>query len=217
MVTLAGVIAARNLLGQPVDDVATEILQPACNCPYCWRMPGRADDCVRAAHEHLLGLGLDAEQLAALRKSMTDIRVAIQVDVLAMSALTAYEFAKAEAYRLWAWAELAEALFDANEPEEIEGGALRAGVLVGVTELAPAEAVRSACAVFADRQWSEPAPRAIPQHQFAVWKADLRPSRGLLRIELHAAPGLSPITERRRQELLDDQDFAYLHDLLRQG
>ncbi len=178
-------------------------------------MPEEADDYARAGREWLSQLDMDADQLASLRKSMTDVRVGVIVDVVGMSALTAYEFAKAEAERLWAWTELAEARFEANEPEEVEGGAIRVGVLVGVTDLNPADAVRSACAVFADRTWSDPAPRTIAEHQFSYWAADAQPSRGPIRIEVHAAPGLSTITERQRQELLDDPAFVHLHDILR--
>lgn len=179
------------------------------------RMPEKSDDYIRAGQEWLSRLDIDADQLVSLRKSMTDVRVAVIVDVVGMGEISAYGFAKAEAGRLWAWTELAEAHFEAGEPEQVEEGVIRVGVLVGVTELNPADAVRSACAVFADRKWSKPVARTIADHQFSYWVAAVQPSRGPVRIEVHAAPGLSPITERERQELLDNPDFAHLHDVLR--
>lgn len=180
-------------------------------------MSGEADELVRAGEEWLSRLELDADQLASLRKSMTDIRVALMVDVVGMGELSAYEFAKAEAGALWGWPDLVEALFEANEPEDIAGGAIQVGVLVGVTELSPADAVRSACAMFPERRWSEPGVRTIAEHQFARWDADTAPARGPVRIEVHAAPGLSPITDHQRQELLDDPHYAFLHDVLRRA
>lgn len=176
-----------------------------------------ADELVMAREEWLSRLELDADQLASLRRSMTDIRVALMVDVVGMGELSAYEFAKAEAGALWGWPGLVGALFEANEPEQVGGGAIRVGVLIGVTELSPADAVRSACAMFPERRWSEPGVRTIAEHRFAAWDADKAPSRGPVRIEVHAAPGLSPITERQRQELLDDPDYALLHAVLRRA
>jgi hypothetical protein len=73
----------------------------------------------------------------------------------------------------------------------------------------------SACAEFAGRTWNEPAVRTIAEHQFSYWAAHVRPERGPVRIEVHAAPGLTTLTERERQELLDDPGFWYLHDILR--
>jgi len=148
-------------------------------------------------------------------KTITDLRVVLTVHVVGMSALSAFELGKAEAERLWVWEDLAEALFEAAEPEEIEGGVIDVSVLVGVTELEPADAVRSACAVLADRTWSEPAVRTIPEHQYSYWEPETRPERGLVRVEVHAAPGLAPVSEGQRQDMLDDPDFAHLHDVLR--
>ncbi len=178
-------------------------------------MSEEADALARGGREWLSRLDIDEAERASLWKSMTDMRVAIMVDVVGMSALSAFEFGKAEAERLWTWGGLAEALFEAAEPEEIEGGVLQVGVLVGSTDLDPADAVRSACAVLADRTWSEPAARTIAEHQFSYWAAAERPSRGPVRIEVHAAPGLATISEGQRQDMLDDPDFAHLHDVLR--
>jgi hypothetical protein len=141
-------------------------------------MPEKVDDYIRAGQEWLSRLDIDADQLALLRKSMTDVRVGVIVDVVGMGEISAYGFAKAEAGRLWAWTELADARFEAGEPEQVEEGVIRVGVLVGVTELNPADAVRSACAVFADRKWSEPDARTIADHQFSYWVAGARPDRG---------------------------------------
>lgn len=160
-------------------------------------------------------MDLAADQVTALVKSMTDIRVAMLVDAVGMAELSAYELAKAEAARLLSWAGLTEVIFEANEPEAVANGIVQVGVLVGVTTLEPAAAVRSACAALADRQWSAPRPQAIAEHQFALWCADPSTSRGPVRIEVHAAPGLATVTERQRRELLDDPDLAHLHDLLR--
>lgn len=176
-----------------------------------------ADDVLRAAREQLSELDLAADELAATLKSMTDVRVAMLVDTLGMGELSAYETAKAEAARLLSWTGLTEVIFDANEPETGPTGAVHVGVLVGVTTLEPASAVRSACAALVDRQWSVPQPRTIPEHQFAFWCADPPPSSGPTRIEVHAAPGLATVTERQRREMLDDPDLAHLHDLLRQS
>ncbi|MGH8573938.1 MAG: hypothetical protein ACREX8_15395 [Gammaproteobacteria bacterium] len=169
-------------------------------------------DFASAAEEWLSTLDLDADQLAALRKSMTDITVAISVDVVGMDSLHAYEFAKAEAGRLWTWSQLSEAIFEASEPEAIDDGVIRVGVLVGVTALDPVEAVRSACAEFQDRTWSEPAARTVAAHQFSYWTPNERPEHGPVRVEVHAAPGLITITERERQEMLDDPNLRHLHD-----
>ncbi|MBA2309163.1 MAG: hypothetical protein H0W01_07680 [Pseudonocardiales bacterium] len=174
-----------------------------------------AGDLIRAAQAELLALDLDPDDLAALRKSMSDIRVALVVDIVGMDELGAYELAKTQACRLWAWPDLTEPRLDADEPEEIEGGVLRVGVLVGVTELPPIEAVRGACAVLENLSWSPPSTRTIAAHQAAYWTAVPRPSSGCVRIEVHAAPGLATITERRRQEMLADPAFAYMHDILR--
>jgi hypothetical protein len=178
-------------------------------------MPDQTGDYASVGQEWLSTLDADEDQLTSLRKSMTDVRVAMMLDVVGMGALSAYEFAKAEAWLLWTWTGLTEERFEAIEPEQVEGGVMRIGVLIGVTALDPAEAVRSACAVLANRTWSEPAVRTIAEHQFSYWAADVRPARGPVRIEVHAAPGLSPITERQRQELLDNPDFGPLHDILR--
>jgi hypothetical protein len=178
-------------------------------------VPGAADKVLRGARAQLSDLELTADQLRALLKSMTDIRVAMLVDMVGMGELSAYELAKAEAARLLSWAGLTEVIFDANEPETAPSGIVQVGVLVGVTTLEPAAAVRSACVALADRRWSAPHPRTIAEHQFAFWCADPSPSRGPVRIEVHAAPGLATVTERQRREMLDDPDLAYLHDLLR--
>lgn len=146
---------------------------------------------------------------------MTDIRVGMLVDTVGMGELSAYELAKAEAARLLSWAGLTEVILNANEPDPVPSGAVQVGVLVGVTTLEPATAVRSACVALADRRWSAPHPRTIAEHQFAFWRADPSPPRGPVRIELHAAPGLAIVTERERREILDNPDLAYLHDLLR--
>ena len=169
------------------------------------------------ADPDVAALELAADQLAAMLRSVTDIRVAMLVDTIGMGELSAYETAKAEAARLLSWAGLSEVIFDANEPETGPTGSVQVGVLVGVTTLEPAAAVRSACATLAGRQWSPPQPRSIPEHQFAFWCADPIPSAGPVRIELHAAPGLATVTERQRREMLDDPDYAHLHDLLRQS
>lgn len=147
---------------------------------------------------------LDAEQFAAWLRSTTDIRVGMHVVCVGLGALGAYETAKAQAARLVSWAGLTELRLDANEPETGPDGAVEVGVLVGVTALAPADAVRSACAELADRAWDGPHPLRIPEHQFAFWAADPPPDHGPVRIELHAAPGLAMVTERQRRELLDD-------------
>jgi len=178
---------------------------------------GDADDSLAATRAQLSDLELAADELAALVRSMTDIRVAMLVETVGMGEISAYETAKAEAVRLLSWTGLTEAILDANEPETGPGGAVQVGVLVGVTTLEPATAVRSACAALADRRWSTPQPRTIPEHQFAFWCADPVPSSGPARIEVHAAPGLATVTERQRREMLDDPDLAHLHDLLRQS
>lgn len=178
-------------------------------------MSDDADDVLAVARAQLSELDLAADQLAAMVKSMTDVRVAVMVEFVGMGELSAYETAKAEAARLLSWTGLTEVIFDANEPETGPGGAVQVGVLVGVTTLEPAAAVRSACAALADRRWSAPQPRAIAEHQFAFWCADPVPSSGPTRIEVHAAPGLATVTERQRREMLDDPDLAHLHDLLR--
>lgn len=178
-------------------------------------MPDAADDVLRAARARLSELDLDADQLSALLGSMTDVRVAMQVDVVGMGELSAYELAKAEAANLLSWAGLSEAIFEANEPETGRSGAIGVGVLVGVTTLNPDAAVRSACAALPGRRWSAPQPRVIAEHQFASWCADPLPVRGPARIEVHAAPGLAIVTERQRREMLDDPELAHLHDLLR--
>ena len=177
-------------------------------------MPESADEILRAARARLSELDLDADQLASLLRSMTDIRVAVLVDTVGMSDLSAYELAQAEAARLVSWPGLAEPILDANEPETVASGAVQVGVLVGVTDLEPAAAVRSACAWLTDRQWTSPRPRALAEHQFALWCPDPRPPRGVARIEVHAAPGLATVTERQRREMLDDPDLAHLHLIL---
>jgi hypothetical protein len=106
-------------------------------------------------------------------------------------------------------------MLEATEPEAVEGGALRVGVLVGVTELEPIDAGRGACAALTHLRWGRPSTRTVAAHQFAFWEAASRPSRGCVRIEVHAAPGLAPITERQRQEMLADPQFAHLHHILR--
>lgn len=184
---------------------------------YPAQVSDEADDLLRTAREQLSEPGLAADELAMMLKSMTDVRVAMMVETVGMGELTAYETAKAEAARLLSWPELTEMIFDANEPETGPGGAVQVGVLVGVTTLQPADAVRSACAALADRRWSAPQPRTIAEHQFAFWCADPIPSSGPARIEVHAAPGLATVTERQRREMLDDPDLAHLHGLLRQS
>lgn|GEM_PF-3584930 len=180
-------------------------------------VPGATDDRLSAVRAWLSELGLSADQLTAVLRSMTDVRVAVLVDSTGMNELSAYELAGSEAARLLSWDGLTEVIFDANEPETVPSGAVQVGVLVGVTTLEPATAVRSACAALADRLWSGPHQRAIPEHQFAWWCADPPPSSGPVRVEVHAAPGLSIVTERQRREMLDDPDLAPLHDLLRPG
>lgn len=180
-------------------------------------MSGAADDLLSTARARLSELGLSGDQLTAALTSMTDVRVAMFVDAIGVNELNAYELAKAEAARLLSWAGLTETIFDAHEPETVPSGAIQVGVMVGVTTLEPAAAVRSACAALADRRWSRPYPRAIAEHQFASWCADPTPSWGPVRMEVHAAPGLAIVTERQRREMLDDPDFAPLHDLLRLG
>ena len=159
------------------------------------------------ALEHLRAeLEEAADGLTAWLRSLTDIRVAVLVDVVGAGELGAYELAKAEAARLLAWPGLVRAILDANEPETLPGGVVRVGVLVGVTTLDPAAAVRGACATFADRQWTEPRALTIPEHQCASWSADPPPARGPVRVEVHAGPGLATVTERQRRELLDDPE-----------
>lgn len=180
-------------------------------------MPGDADDVLAVARDQLSELDLAADQLAAMLRSMADVRVAMLVDMVGMGELSAYETAKAEAARLLSWTGLTEVIFDANEPETGPGGAVAVGVLVGATALEPAAAVRSACAALTDRRWSASRPRTIAEHQFAFWCADPVPASGPVRIEVHAAPGLATVTERQRREMLDDPDLAHLHGLLRQS
>lgn len=174
-------------------------------------------DALRAARAALSELGLAADELAAMVESMTDIRVAMLVDVVGTGELSAYETAKTEAARLLSWDGLTKVIYEANEPERAPSGALSVGVLVGVTALGPAAAVRSACAALTGRSWSAPRRRTVPEHQFAFWSAEPVPSEGPVRIEVHAAPGLATVTERQRREMLDDPDLAHLHDLLRMG
>lgn len=174
-----------------------------------------AEDLARAGRRMLSEQDLDPGDASVLQQSMSDTRVVLSVDTVGMDPVSAYQLAKSEATRLWAWPGLIDPLLDADEPEQIHGGVLRVGVLVGVTELAPVVAVRRACAVLKHRRWSAPSARTIAEHQFAWWEATPRPSRGAVRIEVHVAPGLSPITESRRQELLADPRFAYLHHILR--
>lgn len=78
--------------------------------------------------------------------------------------------------------------------------ALRVGVLVGVTELPPVDAVRGACAILEHLHWTDPSTRTVAEHQVAFWEATPWHARGVVRIEVHVAPGLSPITERRRRD-----------------
>lgn len=177
-------------------------------------MPDPADELLAAAREQAAELELAADQLASLLRSMTDVRVGVLIRAVGMGELSAYELAKAEAARLLSWSGLAELIFDANEPET-SGGAVEVGVLVGVTTLDPAEAVRSACAELTGRRWSPPQQRTVPAHQFAFWCAEPVPAQGLARVEVHAAPGLATVTDRQRREMLDDPDYSHLHDLLR--
>jgi hypothetical protein len=171
-------------------------------------MPADADgqdvDADAAARAQLSELGLAADQLARMLLSVTDVRVAMLVETRGLGELSAYETAKAEAARLLSWAGLVEVILDANEPETGPAGSVRVGVLVGVITLELAAAVRSACAALADRRWSAPQQRTIPEHQFAFWCADPVPPMGPVRIEVHAAPGLATVTERQRREMLDD-------------
>ena len=161
-------------------------------------------------------LDVAADQLTAWLRSMTDVRVGMHVVTAGMGELAAYETAKAQAARLVSWADLTELRLDANEPEPGPDGLVQVGVLVGVTALDPASAVRSACAELDDRVWDGPHALRIAEHQFAVWCADPAPAEGPVRVEVHAAPGLAFLTERRRREMLDDPDYAHLHHRLRQ-
>ncbi len=114
-------------------------------------MPDPDDDLRQTALDQASALHRDADDLAALLRSMTDIRIGMTVDTVGMGELSAYELAEAEAARLLSWAGLVEVRLDANEPETAPSGAIRVGVLVGVTTLEPDAAVRSACAALADR------------------------------------------------------------------
>lgn len=87
-------------------------------------------------------------------RDVTDIRVALIVESIGLDDLDASQLARKQAYRLWAWPHLTEAGFDVDWPEELDNGALRVSVLVGVTDLPPIEAVRGACAVFEDLSWT---------------------------------------------------------------
>lgn len=178
-------------------------------------MSEEAEAAIRGARDRLSRLDIDEAQRAALRKGITDVRVVLTVHVTGMSTPKAVERAKAEADRLWAWDGLTEPLFEAAEVEEPDCDDIEVSVLIGVTDLAPADAVRSVCAVFADRRWSQPAARTIPEHQFSYWEPTSRPSWGPFRIEVDVGPGLTPISEGQRRDMLDDQDFAHLHDILR--
>ena len=180
-------------------------------------MPDPDDDLLRTALDQAAELEHDAEQLAALLRSMTDIRVGMTVDTVGMGELSAYELAKAEAARLLSWSGLVEARLEANEPETTPHGAIQVGVLVGVTTLEPEAAVRSVCAALDDRRWSAPQQGLIAEHRFASWSADPPAPQGPVRIEVHAAPGLAVVTDRQRREMLDDPDYAHLHEVLRRS
>jgi hypothetical protein len=180
-------------------------------------VPDPDDDLRQTALDQASALHRDADDLAALLRSMTDIRIGMTVDTVGMGELSAYELAEAEAARLLSWAGLVEVRLDANEPETAPSGAIQVGVLVGVTTLEPDAAVRSACAALADRRWSAPRQGLMAAHRFAVWSADPPVAAGPVRIELHAAPGLALLTERQRREMLDDPDHAHLHDVLRRS
>lgn len=180
-------------------------------------MPGPDDDLLRTTLEQAAELDRDADELAALLRSMTDIRIGMTVDTVGTGELSAYELAKAEAARLLSWSGLHEVRLDANEPETTPSGAIQVGVLVGVTTLEPDAAVRSACAALADRRWSAPRQGLVAEHRFASWSADPPVAEGPVRIEVHAAPGLAFLTDRQRREMLDDPDHAHLHDVLRRS
>lgn len=180
-------------------------------------MPDPSDDPLVDTHEQVAELNAAADGLAALLRSMTDLRIALIVDTVGMGELSTYELAKAEATRLLSWEGLVEVRLEANEPEAVPGGAIRVGVLVGVSTLAPDDAVRSACAALADRRWSEPRQGLVAEHRFALWCADPPVAEGPVRIAVHAAPGLAVVTDRQRREMLDDPDHSHLHDVLRRS
>ncbi len=66
-------------------------------------MPDPDDDLLRTALEQASELDRDADELAALLRSMTDIRVGMTVDTVGTGELSAYELAKAEAAKLLSW------------------------------------------------------------------------------------------------------------------
>jgi hypothetical protein len=97
----------------------------------------------------------------------------------------------------------------------LEGSVPRVGVLVDVTELEPIQAMRGACAMLTHLRWSRPSARTVAARQFAFWEAASRTSHGCVRIEMRAGPGLAPIAERQRPEMLADPQLAHLHHILR--
>ena len=117
-------------------------------------MPTDDDDPGAVLRDQVSELEAAADELAALVRAMTDVRVAMLVDVVGAGGFGAYELAKAEAARLLTWSGLTEAILDADEPEATPEGPLRVGVLVGVTPLEPAAAVEGACGALPDRRWS---------------------------------------------------------------
>ena len=139
----------------------------------------------------------EAEELVSWRRAMVTVRVTIVADVVGADAIDARDMVRELVGRVGRQVLGADNSVEVEEPEITEDGSIRVAALAGCTELEPSEVVAAFAAATGRSGWSAPTVREHDkgQHVSAEWHARDRPERGIIRLDVHAGPGLSLVPD----------------------